>query len=223
MRSNSQNQTNYFGQKSVIPYIIALNAVVYVAWVLAGKNEMRVDFMSAHFLVSWQALTEGRLWTLLTSAFSHNLSWHFILNMFVLNSFGRITELTIGRRRFIQFYLVAAIVSSFGHAFVSNYFLNEPELPALGASGAISAVILLFSLFYPREKILILGLIPLPALTGALVFVGLDIWGLFSQIEGGGLPIGHGAHLGGALTGVVYFFWLRRQMRAQFRRQIDNE
>jgi hypothetical protein len=50
----------------------------------------------------------------------------------------------------------------------------------------------------------------MPALGGVLLFVGFDIWGLIAQGQGGGLPIGHGAHLGGALAGAL-FWWL--QMR----------
>ena len=90
---------------------------------------------------------------------------------------------------------------------------------ALGASGAIAGLVLVFSLIFPREKILLMGIIPVPALFGALAFVGLDLWGLTAQAHGGGLPIGHGAHLGGALTGMLYYvFFLRRRIR---RREIN--
>jgi membrane associated rhomboid family serine protease len=72
---------------------------------------------------------------------------------------------------------------------------------------------MLFSLMFPRQKIAILGIIPVPALAGVLIFVAFDLWGLFEQTQGGGLPIGHGAHLGGALTGVVYYFlFIRRRL-----------
>ena len=84
---------------------------------------------------------------------------------------------------------------------------------ALGASGALAGVILLFSLAFPKERLYILGLIPIPAIFGALAFVGLDIWGLVAQSKGGGLPIGHGAHLGGALAGGIYFLIRRARKR----------
>ena len=45
-----------------------------------------------------------------------------------------------------------------------------------------------------------------PALAGALFFVAIDVWGLVAQGRGIGLPIGHGAHLGGALCGAVFYF-----------------
>ncbi|PIS11290.1 MAG: hypothetical protein COT73_04770 [Bdellovibrio sp. CG10_big_fil_rev_8_21_14_0_10_47_8] len=198
-----------------VPWIIALNIGVFILW-HAATRESSLIFMADNFLVSWTGLTEGRIWTLLTSEFSHNLLIHIFINMFVLNSFGPIVESVLGKKTFLLFYLLAAVVSSLCHSLVSAWILGEPDLPALGASGAISGLVLLFSMLFPKQKILIFGLIPIPALWGALLFIGLDIWGLIAQAEGGGLPIGHGAHLGGALTGILFYFLYLRRKRFQF-------
>ena len=191
--------------------IVALNAAVFVLWLALGET----PFMLDNFLVSWRALQEGRYWTLLTAAFSHIQVWHLVFNMLVLTSFGPPVEKTIGSRRFLSFYLVAAVVSSLSHGAVSAFILHQPDLPALGASGAISGVVVVFALLYPRAKIALLGIIPLPALLGAALFVGIDIVGVVAQSEGGGLPIGHGAHLGGALTGALYYFLAIRPQRTR--------
>lgn len=169
--------------------------------------------MVRNFLVSWDHLESGRFWTLLTAVFSHNAFWHIFLNMYVLLSFGSILEELLGSFRFLSFYLIAGLFSSFCHAFVSAFILGDSSIPALGASGAVSGLVILFALTYPREKLLIFGLIPIPAIFGALLFVSLDLWGLMAQAGGGGLPIGHGAHLGGALAGFLYFqFWMKRRL-----------
>ena len=199
--------------RPVVLVLLAINTGVFILWMMLGDS----PFMLENFLVSWDALKAGRYWTLLTSEFSHVMFLHFFVNMFVLASFGPIVEQTIGSGRFLRFYLVAAIVASLSHALVSAFLLGHPELPALGASGAIAGVILLFALIFPRATILLFGLIPMPALVGALLFVGLDVVGLIAQTEGGGLPIGHGAHLGGAATGVLYYF-LVVQPRLRVRR-----
>jgi len=201
-----------FARPFFVPLFIALNLIVFGMWTFA--NDVQLEFMAKNFLVSWSALEEGRVWTLVTSVFSHNLFWHFFINMFVLNSFGSIIESTLGSMRFLRFYLIAGIVSSLGHSLVSAYLLQMPTLPALGASGSIAGTILLFALLFPRQKILILGIIPMPAIWGAIAFVGLDIWGLSAQMHGGGLPIGHGAHLGGALTGLIYYFLFLRNPKS---------
>jgi len=165
--------------------------------------------MTHNFLVSYVHLLNGNFWVLLTSTFSHNLFWHLFLNMYVFFGFGGILESYLGPTRFIKFYLTAGIVGSLIHCIVSAFILGRPEVSALGASGAIAGVILYFSLSFPKEKILLFGLIPIPAIWGAVLLVGLDLWGLVAQSKGGGLPIGHGAHLGGSLVGVIYYFWSR--------------
>lgn len=162
--------------------------------------------MFQNFLISWNGLSLGRFWTLLTSVFSHISFIHIFLNMYVLNSFGPVLERILGAKAFLKFYLVAGIFSSFVHAIVSSYLLRMPELPALGASGAISGLIVFFSLLFPKQIILLFGIIPMYAFFGSMLFVGLDLWGLAMQAKGGGLPIGHGAHLGGALCAIVYYF-----------------
>jgi len=199
---------------TAVPIIILLNIGVFLGWFLAEGSSAEFNLMADNFLISWTALAEGRYWTLLTSAFSHNMLWHLFLNMYVLLNFGTILERKLGLLRFLRFYIFAAIISSFSHAFASTYFLSQPDLPALGASGAVSGAIVLFSFLFPKQKLLLLGIIPLPAMFGAFLFIGLDIWGLVSQVGGGGLPIGHGAHLGGAFTGILYFLlFLRKSHR----------
>ncbi len=196
----------------VTSLLIAINIVVFALWAGFTPKTWGITpaFMETNFLVSWSALSEGRYWTLLTSVFSHLWVLHLFVNMFVLNSFGRFLEQFLGARFYLLFYLVAGILSSFSHAAVSNLILGHPELPALGASGAIAGLVLLFSLIFPKEKIVLFAIIPVPALVGAAAFVALDVWGLVAQAGGGGLPIGHGAHLGGALTGLVTYFLIVR-------------
>jgi membrane associated rhomboid family serine protease len=126
--------------------------------------------------------------------------------MIVLMSFGPPMERAMGARRFIVFYLVAGLVGSLAHAGVSAFLMDRPGQPALGASAALAGILLLFAFTFPRATILLFFVVPLPALVAALLFVGIDVWGLIMQIGADGdWPIGHGAHLGGALTGIVYF------------------
>lgn len=199
---------------SAVSIILVLNIGVFLAWNLSvGSGGLDPDFMINNFLVSWSGLEKGRFWILLTSTFSHNMFFHIFMNLFVLSSFGATVEVTIGTLRFVWFYLAAAVFSSFCHAAVSALLMHNPELPALGASGAVAGVVLLFALLYPQQKILLFGIIPVPALMAVVIFVGLDIWGLVAQAGGGGLPIGHGAHLGGTLAGLIFYFLIYRERR----------
>ncbi len=188
----------------VTTILILINIGVFILWYTQPAS-----FMEANFLVSYSNLATHP-WTLLTSVFSHQALLHIFLNMFVLNSFGRFLEQFLGSKFYLGFYLVAGVIASLSHALLSNFLLGQPDLPALGASGAIAGLVLLFSLLFPKEKIVLFAIVPLPALVGAIAFVALDLWGLAAQAEGGGLPIGHGAHLGGALAGLLTYLLILR-------------
>lgn len=193
--------------------IIKINVVIFFLWWFSSV--WNPYFMLNNFLVSWDGVVSGRFWTLITSVFSHNMFFHIFINMYAFFGFGIVLENAIGTSRFLRFYLMAGIVASICHITVSAFLLDDPSLPALGASGAVSGVILLFSLMFPQERILLLGIIPIPAIFASVVIVGLDLWGLFEQTRGGTLPIGHGAHLGGALYGLIYYLLVVRRRRRE--------
>ena len=197
----------------VVRAIVAINIFVFLFWQLPIDSV--TEFMMNNFLVSGEGLASGYLWTLLTSVFSHASFLHIFVNMYVFFGFGTILELALGHGRFLFFYLVAGIVASLSHALISSWLMHSPELPALGASGAIAGVVMVFSFLFPKERILIFGLIPVPAIWGAILMMALDIWGLSFQVKGGGLPIGYGAHLGGAFTGILYYFFFLKPFFAK--------
>jgi membrane associated rhomboid family serine protease len=198
-----------------VPVIIAINVLVFLAWQAARIDPALEQVMAGNFLVSTAHLLAGRLWTLVTAAFSHIDLWHIAINMIVIWSFGSLLERLWGIRTFVIFYLTAAVVASASHCFVSSVFIGDGNIPALGASGAAAGLLLAFALMFPKHRILIFGVIPIPALVGALAFVAIDLWGLFAQTQGGGIGIGHGAHLGGALCGLL--FWAS-YLRTRFKR-----
>ncbi len=189
-----------------VPVILGINIVVFLGWQAAIADRTLLPFFVGNFEVSLVHLAHGRLWTLLTAAFSHNQLWHLAVNMIVLWSFGSLLERLWGTRLFVGFYLAAAVVSSVSHCLVTLVVLGRSDISAVGASGALAGLLIAFAFTFPREKILLFGVIPIPALVAVLAFVGLDLWGLAAQSQGGGLPIGHGAHLGGAAFGAL--FWL---------------
>ncbi len=193
--------------------IVAANVVVWLAWFGSGMVPGLDELLFQNFVVNWQRLAAGRVWVLLTAVFSHIELWHLMFNMLALASFGRLFESIWGTPRFLRVYLAAGVVSSVAHCALSLF--GWADVPALGASGAVSAVIILFSLLFPKEKILLFGIVPLPAWFASAGFVLWDLWGLIGQRRGEGLPIGHGAHLGGAAFGLAYwFFVVRREIAA---------
>jgi membrane associated rhomboid family serine protease len=132
-------------------------------------------------------------------------------NMLFLWIFGNNIEDTVGRVRFLAFYLLAGFAATGLQTFVTlEYATNaEARIPNLGASGAISGLLGAYILLYPGGKVLTLILpiffFELPA------FLYLGIWFLFQLWDGGlallhpqaGGGVAYFAHIGGFAFGVL--------------------
>ena len=181
---------------SVSHKLIIVNAVVFLLWQVPDLG----GFLDAHFRVSWAGVFEsGRVWTLLTSAFSHQGFWHLFWNMIFLHWLGPDLEQIYGRKNFLVLYLWGAALCSVAHVVYEHTWGRG--LPALGASGAVMAVLVTAALFYPHRRILFMFLIPLPL----WALVGIRVLGdLMGIVPGGAGGVAHAGHLGGAAAGLLY-------------------
>ncbi len=197
MQPRDAGARGWWAVASVSHRLIILNIVVFVLWQLPGLR----DFMSDQFTVSWQGLFgAGRLWTPLTAAFSHQGLWHLFWNMLFLHWFGPDLEQLYGRRNFLLLYLHGGLVSSLAHVTWERGWGHD--VPAIGASGAVMAVVVVTALFYPTRPIWV-WFISVPL----WLLATLKLLGDFSGLMHGGDGTAHGAHLGGALAGFL-FWWL---------------
>jgi len=140
---------------------------------------------------------------LITSMFLHSGLLHIAGNMLFLWIFGDNVEDFFGHLTYLFFYLVCGVGAGLLHVFF-NFHSN---IPAVGASGAISGVMGAYILLYPRARILTLVFIfPLPI--PAVVFLGL--WYVMQFLSGinalgggasGGVAVW--AHIGGFLLGMI--------------------
>ena len=194
---DSSSRSRLLRSVSGLQFVLGVNILVFVAWQVLGRNL----FMYQNFMTSVSNLESLRVWTLLTAAFSHIDLWHFLINMLVLYSFSAPLEARWGRRKYLMFYFGAALFSSLLHC--SMTLFGFADIPALGASGAVCAMTSAFAIYYPRVKIYIYGILPVPAWACAAAFVAFDIKGLLDQANGGGGNIGHAAHLGGAIFALI--------------------
>jgi membrane associated rhomboid family serine protease len=189
--------------------LVALNVAVFLAWQVLGPSAL----MRAHFLVSADALLAGRVWTLLTSALSHADLGHLLFNLLALWLFGRIVEQIVGPAGFVGLYVVGGVVASVGH--VAWGLLTGDPSPALGASGSVMAVAVTFAVLFPTQRLYLFLMVPMPAWFAVLLYVGLDLFGLFDARS----TIAHAAHLGGAVTGLAYgLLWARPRLQRLYRR-----
>jgi len=187
--------------RTATAWVILANVAVFVLWQLALRRPAFDEFMATHFTVSYSGVFEhGRVHTLLTYAISQRDPLHILFNMLFLYFFGRELESLYGRREYLAFLTTSALVAGVAHTLLS------PNDPALGASGAVMAVVVVYALFFPNRQIFFMGLFPMAVKWMALIYVGLDLLGVFQ----GGSGVAHFAHLGGALTGLV---WHRMNIR----------
>ena len=219
--------------------------------------------MYKHFTLSNYGMSHGLLHTLVTSMFSHAGLSHLAVNMFTLYFFATtcmqvrcagqrhrwlcgcspcLHVQVLGQRRFLGLYLGGGIVS--GMCFLAyNKLLPHLNIPAafrrgantaaLGASGAVNAVVMFTVCVAPRAKVLLYGIVPVPAALFGLGFVGWDLYGAWAGNSSTGpwprcslrslarclrvcaaatCATANAGHLGGALAGVLYFLFIRRRL-----------
>ena len=160
---------------------------------------------------------QGEYYRVLTAGFLHADFGHLLFNMLTLFFFGPVLEdrRALGKRDFLMVYFGSLLVGNLAAIFFN---LNDPYYAAVGASGAISGVMLGVSLFAPFMIILIFGIIPLPAILYAILFVGISAFAMGTHLGG----IAHEAHLGGAIAGLVITILLRPQVIQIFGFQVSR-
>jgi membrane associated rhomboid family serine protease len=148
---------------------------------------------------------------LVTSMFLHAGWLHIAGNMLFLWIFGDNVEDFFGHFTYLFFYLVCGIGAGLLHVL----FNLHSNIPAVGASGAISGIMGAYILLYPRARILTLVFIfPIPV--PAVIFLGL--WYVMQFLSGlnvlgggasGGVAVW--AHIGGFLLGMLLTMMARRR------------
>ncbi|PTN07849.1 rhomboid family intramembrane serine protease [Mangrovibacterium marinum] len=146
---------------------------------------------------------QHQYYRLVTHGFVHANWEHLIVNMIVLYSFGRAIEqyfFVFGRMANAYFLLLY-----FGGMLVSNIYAlykhrNNFYYNAVGASGAVSAVLFAAIFFDPWNKIYFFGILPIPGIVFALLYLAYSYYMSRKQNDN----IAHDAHFLGALFGFIY-------------------
>ncbi len=203
--------------------------LVTVGIALADLFTSNSSWLSSTFSVKLNVYEQPwNLWQLFSYGFVHapiastGGIWHVGMNMFMLWMFGRVIEAKLGRKEFLVFYVAAILFSGLVWLVGENAWIHSTELghrileavnlgkirplSMLGASGGVTAVFLLFVLYYPRETVYLWGLLAVPAwLVGALI-IGSD----FLRAVQGSSNVAWQAHMGGAAFAGLYYLSGRR-------------
>ncbi len=226
--------------RSMVVTIILINVAIFVLDMFTarmgpnGPNwlswfmSLKVDgegFMATAGVPFWQ-LPPFNIWQVVTYGFAHSSVsepggiWHIGMNMLMLFFLGRPVEQRYGSQEFLKFYMFAPVFAGVV-SYIYN-LLSGLSVHLVGASGAVAAVAILFVLSFPKQTLLIWGVLPIPAWLFGLLFVSLDIVTAFKTDS----RIGWYAHLSGALFAFLYFRlhwnfggltfdWLKRSFKSK--------
>jgi membrane associated rhomboid family serine protease len=150
-------------------------------------------FSPPHVLVGRQ------YYRLLSCGFLHLNGWHLLFNMMSLYSVGAAIEISLGLVTG-QVVLYAVFLGSIVGGSLLSLLLhrNDSGYRALGASGGVCGVIFAFVFLFPGTS-MIFFFIPMPSWLYAILFILISFFALRNQWG----HIGHDAHLGGAIVGLL--------------------
>ena len=195
------------------PYItyglILLNTFIFVSyWPILG-DPSKINPLFQNWALIPASINEGSAYLgLLTSIFFHGSFMHLLGNMLFLHIYGDNLEDKMGHFWFLIFYLSAGIFANFAQ-FAADPFSN---VPVIGASGAVAAVMGGYLLLFPKARIdilfifiIIFKIIPIRA------WVVLGIWFVLQLYNGLAVPasvssVAYWAHIGGFIFGVIAIF-----------------
>jgi membrane associated rhomboid family serine protease len=187
----------------ICKWLIGINVVVFIAQLLPAQGRWITDT----FILDTDKVMSGQVWRLLTYAFLHSPdAWsHIIFNMIFLWWFGSDVEALYGPREFLAFYLSAAF---FGGVAYETWAVAAGEYSqCLGASGAVTALLVLCACHFPHRVVYVMFMVPVPLWLFAVFNVVQDAFMFAGQFKTGVAVV---VHLAGALFAFSYYkFQLR--------------
>ena len=180
-------------------YSIAATALVILNCIVFALTYLFPRLFGYLALNPFSVIYGHAYWLFVTYMFVHGGIWHLFSNMLGLFIFGPPVERSIGTREFLLFYFLTGTLSGIASFFV--YLFTGTNAILLGASGALYAVMLLFSVLYPRAIIYLFGIFPVRAPVLVILYFIIE---LYSQMGSYGGSVAHMTHLFGLLFAALY-------------------
>lgn len=196
-------------------FILINVAIFYYQQFMLPSDQLN-DFILTYGSIPREITNGQDLFTLFTSMFLHGGLMHIVGNMLFLWVFADNIEATIGNVRFLLFYILGGLAAHAGHIF----FNWSSEIPTVGASGAISAVLGAYLIMFSKSSIR-LWLFPIFFFrVPAILFLGFWILQQFMSVSAestvataDSAGVAWWAHIGGFVFGVIAGFYFRNEVR----------
>jgi len=210
----------------VCRWLITINVVVFFLQLVAlmtvrnpagplPDDGFGVPNMSQGWVTDWfilnpaKVLEEGQVWRLLTYAFLHSpesFFMHLLFNMLFLWWFGSDVEQLYGRMEFLAIYLTSAVLG--GVAYVVWRLVMGGNNSCLGASGAVSTMLILCAMHFPNRRIYMFLFFPMPIWLFAVYNLAKDGYLMMHELQGGmSSGVAVQVHIAGAVFAVAYYQW----------------
>lgn len=185
---------------------MSVSLLIIIVTVLLSMYAWKNPELQSKWLMNPYQIVQNKQWyRLFTSGFIHANWVHLGFNMFTFFFFGRVVEMyfkyifgdIIGISLFVLMYLSAMAVADIT---TIRKYKDKIHYNALGASGAVSAMVFASILFDPLANLCLYGILCLPGFIFGLLYI------IYSYYQGKRMAdnINHDAHLWGALYGAVF-------------------
>ncbi|MCU0821308.1 MAG: rhomboid family intramembrane serine protease [Spirochaetes bacterium] len=196
---------------NVLVFIIQVFVQQYqVIYTLNGFNGTSsiADFYLG--LIPALVTEKGYIWQIFSYMFLHSSTSfiHIFFNMYAVLIFGVPIEQEWGSRRFLLYYLICGTGAG-----IAIYLINLISgnigyyVPTIGASGAVFGLLLAFGLLFPDAELLLFFILPIKAKYLVILYGGIE---LYLELFGGETSISHIGHLGGLVSGIIFFIILKK-------------
>ena len=155
-------------------------------------------------------------WRFITSGFIHADFMHLFINMLVFYSFG---QATLENYKYVfneraDYYFLLLYFGGMVVANISSYKKHNenPEYNALGASGAVSAVVFAFILFQPLTTLYVFDIIPIPGIVFGVMYLAYSFYAAKRAAD----YVNHEAHFWGAVFGFTFTLVMKPDLLENF-------
>lgn len=206
------------GRPYVTYLLIAANAIIFLAEVIITGNfsdRASTDTMLQNYGAIPYKILRGDIFSAISSMFLHGGIAHLIGNMLFLFVFGDNIEDKFGRIKYVLIYIGWGLAAAFAHSFFA-VSTGAGNIPAIGASGAVSGVLGAYLVLFPRAKIftviaaLFITTVRIPAIAYIpFWFVMQVILTVITPVGREGSGVAYVAHIGGFLAGLLTGYVLK--------------
>ncbi|OXC86251.1 hypothetical protein C344_01428 [Cryptococcus neoformans AD1-7a] len=192
--------------------LIGINGAVFLLWQYALSSAQRfrdpslLYFLRNNFILNEVNVFSGRIWTLVTSAFSHSNGTHIFVNCLGLYFLAPAAASIMGSASFLGLYLGAGVFSSLV-SLGYHRFSRHRWWGSEGASGAIYACLAYYGALFPNSQVLMFFVIPMPVW---VAIGGIFAWDFYSAVKRPNSGTDSAGHLGGIIYGLGAAMVLKR-------------